>query len=358
MHLSGLGLGGLAVTSLLSACGLSLDTVTINPSVSSAGPAPTTATQPTIGELVEINLRAASARFDILPGGQTRVWQYQARLLQGAPASLQTLPDSYLGPILRLRRRQTLRVHFENQINEPTIVHWHGLSLPEEMDGHPRHAIDQGQSYTYEFPILNRAGTYWFHPHPHQRTGPQVYYGLAGLFLVSDEEEDAAGLPTGEYDIPLVIQDRTFDSGNQLVYLPNGMMDQMNGFVGDRILVNGKPDFTLPVKAGVYRLRLLNGSNSRVYKLAWEDGFPLVIIASDGGLLEKPAKRDYVTLGPGERIELWADFSERRVGSDVRLVSLPFSAGGGGMVGGMGGMMGNFRRVAQRYPVRRFTGSD
>ena len=294
---------------------------------------------------LEIALSAIEDRVDILPGGATPVWRYQGEVLKGAASALQTLPGSYLGPVLRLRRGQQVRVQFNNALIDPSIIHWHGLHLPEDMDGHPRYAVPAGQNYTYEFTVNNRAGTYWFHPHPHQLTGPQVYYGLAGLFLVSDAEEDEAGLPIGEYDIPLVIQDRTFDADNRLVYLPNGMMDQMNGFLGDRILVNGKPDFTLPVEAGVYRLRLLNGSNSRVYKLAWEDGLPLVVIATDGGLLEKPIKRDYVTLGPGERIELWADFSERRLGSDMRLVSLPFTAGGGGMMGGMmggmGGMMGN-----------------
>ena len=76
------------------------------------------------------------------------------------------------------------------------------------MDGHPRYVIPQGQSYLYEFEVRNRAGTYWYHPHPHGRTGPQVYRGLAGLFLVSDEEERAVGLPDGEHDVPLVIQDQ------------------------------------------------------------------------------------------------------------------------------------------------------
>ncbi|MBM2843783.1 MAG: Bilirubin oxidase, partial [Anaerolineales bacterium] len=139
---------------------------------------------------------------------------------------------------------------------------------------------------------------------------------------------------------PLVIQDRTFDSQNQMVYLANGMMDQMIGFLGDTILVNGAPNAALDVKAGAYRLRLLNGSNSRIYKLAWEDGTPLNVIATDGGLLEAPVTRDYITLAPGERVELWADFSGRTAGSRMRLVSLPFSgfSSGGGMMGG--GVMG------------------
>jgi len=333
LRLSGLGLGGLAVSSLLSACGLSLEPETLVPLDSTAAPASGLATPSSTGELVEISLRAARASYDILPGGETRVWQYQGSLMQGPPASLQTLPDSYLGPILRLRRGQTLKVHFENQINEPSIIHWHGLSVPDEMDGHPRHAIEHGQSYSYEFPILNRAGTYWFHPHPHQRTGPQAYYGLAGLLIVSDDEEAALGLPSGEFDLPLVIQDRLFDSQNQLDYAANPMI----GLLGERVLVNGQVDYVLEAAAAPYRLRLLNGSNARIYKLAWDDGTPLTVIATDGGLLEKPVQREYVTLAPGERVELYADFSADPVGTQRRLVSLAFEGGGGGMGGMMGG---------------------
>jgi blue copper oxidase len=333
LRLSGLGLGSLALSSLLSACGLSLEPDTLVPLDSTAGSSPGLATPSSTGELVEISLRAARASYDILPGGETRVWQYQGSLLQGPPNTLQTLPDSYLGPILRLRRGQTLKVHFDNQINEPSVVHWHGLSVPDEMDGHPRHAIEHGQSYTYEFPILNRAGTYWFHPHPHQRTGPQVYYGLAGLLIVSDDEEAALGLPSGEFDLPLVIQDRLFDSQNQLDYAAN----PMTGFFGDQILVNGQVNASLEAAAAPYRLRLLNGSNARIYKLAWDDEMPLTVIATDGGLLEKPAQRDYVTLSPGERVELYADFSADPIGTQRRLVSLAFEGGGGGMGGMMGG---------------------
>ncbi|MEI7849477.1 MAG: multicopper oxidase domain-containing protein, partial [Chloroflexota bacterium] len=141
------------------------------------------------------------------------------------------------------------------------------------------------------------------------------------------------GLPSGEYDLPLVIQDRLFDANNGLVYM-NNMTDQMTGFLGDTILVNGKPNVTLTVKANAYRLRLLNGSNSRIYKLAWQDGSPLIVIATDGGLLEAPLTREYVMLAPGERVELWADFSTQKT---AKLVSLAFDGGMGN--GGMG-MMG------------------
>ena len=203
--------------------------------------------------------------------------------------------------------------------------------MPADMDGHPRLVIPRGESYVYEFEIRNRAGTYWYHPHPHGQTGPQVYGGMAGLFLVSDDEEEAAGLPSGQYDIPLVIQDRAFDKSNQLIYLSGHHMEQMNGFLGNWIMVNGHPDFSLPVATRSYRFRLLNGSNSRIYRLAWKDGSPLTVIGTDGGLLEKPLQRRYVMLAPGERLELWADFSRHAVGSETELVSLPFE---GGMMGG------------------------
>ena len=324
-----------SITGLLSSC-------------SANAPKPTTPARPTAAEFpsspgeVHIALKAVPSEVTLLPGKATRVWTYQGEVLEGDPSAVQHLPGTYLGPMLRLRKGQRVRLDFTNELPEPSIVHWHGLHVPQEADGHPRLAIGTGETYTYEFEVRNRAGTYWYHPHPHGRTGPQVYYGLAGLLLVSDEEEAAADLPSGEQDIPLVIQDRTLDTDNQLVYLGNGMMDQMMGFLGDRILVNGQPDFVLPVAMRTYRLRVLNGSNSRTYKLGWHDDTPLTVIATDGGLLERPIQRDYVVLSPGERVELWADFAGRKVGTELRLQSLPFFGGEVGMMGmmGRGGMMG------------------
>jgi FtsP/CotA-like multicopper oxidase with cupredoxin domain len=295
--------------------------------------------EPSTSDEVHIALKAAPAEVTLFPGKATRVWTYRGEVIKGDPNAVQHLPGSYLGPILRLRKGQRVRLEFTNELPEPSIVHWHGLHVPEEADGHPRLAIGTGQTYVYEFEVANRAGTYWYHPHPHGRTGPQVYNGLAGLLLVSDEEESAAGLPSGEHDIPLVIQDRTFDADNQLVYLADGML----GFLGERILVNGQPDFILPVATRAYRLRILNGSNSRTYKLGWHDGTPLTVIATDGGLLESAIERDYVVLSPGERVELWADLTGREVGTELRLQSLPFFGGETGGMGmmGPGGMMGD-----------------
>ncbi len=281
---------------------------------------------------VEIALKAVEGETQILPGKATGVWQYLAEVLTGPAESLKAVPGSYLGPIFNLEKGQTVRVHFTNELREESIVHWHGLHVPVEADGHPRLAIQPGETYIYNFSVLDRAGTYWYHPHPHGRTGPQAYYGLAGLFLVKDEEESAVGLPAGDYDLPIVIQDRRFDGDNQLIYGGRGMMDQMMGFLGNRVLVNGLADYRLPVATRPYRLRLLNGSNSRIYKLAWEDGTPLTVIATDGGLLEKPLQKDYVTLAPAQRVELWVDFSERPLGEELRLVNLPSAAPDGGVV--------------------------
>ena len=299
------------------------------PGPTSPSPVTPAATQPPTGPVdLEVELRAVADQVSILPGAATQVWRYQGRVLQGPPEALQILPDTYLGPIFHVRKGWRVRVHFSHELPEETIVHWHGLHVADVNDGHPRFVIPAGQTYVYDFQILDRAGTYWYHPHPHGRTGPQVYYGLAGFFLVHDDEEEAAGLPQGEYDIPLVLQDRVFDGNNQLVYLRNGM-DRMVGFLGNRLLVNGRPDFTLSVATRPYRLRILNGSNARIYKLAWEDGAPLTVIGTEGGLLERPVQKEYVTLGPAQRVELWVDFSGLPLGARRQLVSLPHAAPGG-----------------------------
>jgi FtsP/CotA-like multicopper oxidase with cupredoxin domain len=273
---------------------------------------------------LELSLTAAPTQVQIFPGEPTTVWAYMGEVIKGDPAAMINLNGSYLGPILRTRKNHKIRIHYENDLPAESIIHWHGLHVPASMDGHPMYVIPTGGTFTYEFEILNRAGTYWYHPHPHGRTGHQVYGGLAGLFLVTDDEEEQLDLPKGELDIPLVIQDRLFNSNNQLVYLPRGMRDTMTGMLGDTICVNGRPDFKLSVSTRIYRLRILNGSNARIYKLAWSDGTPLTVIGTDGGLLETAVNKNYVVLGPAERIELWADFSKYPVGTSLELVSKYF----------------------------------
>ncbi len=173
---------------------------------------------------VDIQLKAVQSSIKMLSTKNTETYSYRGSLIKGDKHSLQQLEGSTLGPIIRVKKGDRVRIRFENEISEKSIIHWHGLHVSHENDGHPEHVIDKGRTYLYEFEVMNRSGTYWFHPHPHGHTGEQVYKGLAGLFIVTDEEEKALNLPIGDYDIPVVIQDRTFDENNQLVYLPNGRM--------------------------------------------------------------------------------------------------------------------------------------
>ena len=292
---------------------------------------------------VELVLTAAPGEERVLPGEPTRVWRFTGRLLKGPADTLQTLPDSYLGPLIRVRRGQRVRVRFANQLGEDSIVHWHGLDVPDAADGHPRRAIGHGREYVYDFAVTNRAGTYWYHPHPHMRTGAQVYRGLAGVLLVVDPEEEALSLPSGDAELVCVLQDRRFDARNQLVFHGGGMMEMMNGFLGDRVLVNGRPQPTTEVDAAWHRVRVLNGSNARIYKLAWSDGSPIVAIGGDGGLFEHPLRRPVLTLAPGQRADLLVDLTGRAAGTEVHLDSQAFpeaDAGVVGMMGMMGGRMG------------------
>ena len=311
---------------------------------------------------VEIEITARNAGIRILQKGpNTNVQKYYAKLLKGPENTLLHLKGNYLGPILNYVKGQKVRIYFHNNLTEPSIIHWHGLHVPQKSDGHPMYSIQPGERFVYEFEVLNRAGTSFYHSHTHELTAEQVYKGLAGMITVTDDEEQALGLPSGEFDIPLVIQDRSFSDRNQLQYL-RGMHGRMLGFLGDTILVNGKPNMQFSVKSRAYRFRALNGSNSRIYKLGWEDGTPIMVIGTDAGLLEKPETRPYLMLASGERADLWIDFSGRQVGSKLVMYSLPFSGamppmyermkkgqggdmkmgGGQGMMGGMrgGGMMG------------------
>lgn len=303
---------------------------------------------------VELTLAAAPGEVPILPGAPTRVWRFDARLVKGPAGTITTLPGSYLGPVIRLRRGQRVRVRFSNQLAEDSIVHWHGLDVPQEADGHPRLAIGHGHEYVYDFEVTNRAGTYWYHPHPHMRTGAQVYQGLAGLLVVQDPEEERLGLPSGDAEHLCVIQDRRFDARNQLVFHGAGMMEMMNGFLGDRILVNGIPQPTVDVDSGWHRIRLLNGSNARIYKLAWSRDVPMTMIGGDGGLLEQPLRRTVVTLAPAQRADILVDLSHLPAGTDVHLESLAYPEADAGIVGMMG-MMGGRAGAPNGAPLRIMT---
>jgi FtsP/CotA-like multicopper oxidase with cupredoxin domain len=282
------------------------------------------------GELV-----AQSATGTVWPGTTTALW---------------TLGGVYPSPTLRLTAGQGFGIRLRNDLAESTNVHWHGLVVPEAADGHPSDLVAPGASRDVAFTAPPRAGTFWYHPHPDRRTAPQVYAGMAGFLVVEDGVDAAVGLPTGERDVPVLLQDRRLFDDRSFTYAPFPM-DLMSGYLGDVALANGTPDAYLSVSASPWRLRLLNGSNARVFRVGFEDGRTFHVVGSDGGLLERPVAASVLDLGPGERVEIVADFSGDSVGGSVHLVSHTFTVPGGGFGPGMGPGMGMGGGAPQGSPM-------
>ncbi|MEX2132184.1 MAG: multicopper oxidase domain-containing protein [Pseudohongiellaceae bacterium] len=257
--------------------------------------------------------------------------RYSLRVQRGSKtflAGLNTptfgINGDFLGPTLRMSRGEKVALSVRNDLGEPTTMHWHGLHVPVYADGGPHHVIDNGTTWEPEFTVMQAGGTCWYHSHLLNRTGEQVYKGLAGMIIIDDEETLRDELPSeyGIDDIPLIVQDRAFNQDGSFRYV--GMrMDVMTGMFGDTILVNGTPSPYFEPTTTRVRFRLLNGSNARTYTLAFSDGRSFEVIASDGGLLPAAVRMTSVELAPAERVELVVDFSN---GNPVNLVSLPMSA--------------------------------
>jgi len=221
------------------------------------------------------------------------------------------------GPTFRANRNDSASIAFTNGLTEETTVHWHGMIVPTSADGHPRDAVMPGGNYVYQFPILQRACLNWYHPHPHMMTGKQVALGLAGAFIINDTEEAALGLPSGAYEVPLIIRDAKFDKSGNLTYTAKS-----SGFLGDTPLVNGTRDPRLDVDTAIYRFRVLCGSNARLFKLALSNGAQFTLIGNDGGLLETAATVGQIEFSPGERLDFLVDFRGLAVGTKVMLQDL------------------------------------
>jgi spore coat protein A len=207
-----------------------------------------------------------------------------------------------------------------------TVVHLHGGHVAQASDGYPEWTLLPGEQTQYEYPNEQRAATIWYHDHAMGITRLNVYMGLAGFYLIRDDEEEALKLPSGAYEIPLAIQDRSFNPDGSLRY-PAAWQD---GFYGENIVVNGKVSPYLEVDAGQYRLRLLNGSTSRTYTLSLSDGTYFYQIGNDGGLLPAAEPTYSVTISPGERADIVLDF--RYTEHSVVLKNsapAPFPSGGG-----------------------------
>ena len=208
----------------------------------------------------------------------------------------------HLGPTLRARRGERVAINVHNELDESTTMHWHGMHLPAEADGGPHQEIDPGGTWSPSWSIDQPAATLWYHPHPHGRTEIQIYRGLAGMFILDDEPEAAVDLPRdyGVDDIPVIVQDTTFDSDGQFEV---GNREHA-GMLGNTLLVNGTLSPYLDVSSERVRLRLLNASTARTYAFGFDDDRAFALIGTDGGLLAEPHHTDRVRLSPGERAEI------------------------------------------------------
>jgi spore coat protein A len=279
--------------------------------------------------------------------------QYRVRMLEAShqmhsqlpPAKVWGYEGQYPGPTFEAERGEPIDVRWENHLPSQhifkidlhihgamppapavrTVPHLHGSRSDSESDGLPEKWFTPGHSALYHYPNSQQAATLWYHDHALGTTRLNVYAGLSGFFFLRDGEERKLNLPAGDYEIPLILQDRTLDDQGQLVYaptmddavrLPPGVWGPM--FFGELPVVNGALYPYLNVEPRPYRLRVLNGSNSRFLNIFFNlakhvTDIPSLIaihqIGSDGGFLPAPVKLNKFLLGPAERADLIIDFS-------------------------------------------------
>lgn len=255
----------------------------------------------------------------------------------------------YLGPTIEAHSSDPLTVAYRNEIgvhplaadfdttlhgvtdqdrtSVPTSMHLHGVATPPEHDGHPAFLQRPGQGHVHEYPNVHEATQLWYHDHAMGITRLNVYAGLAGVLTLRDEfdtgtADNAWGLPSGEFEIPLVLQEKVFTAdGHQSIRttptVPQGRWD--GGTPGDVGVVNGKIWPEMEVARGMYRLRLVNAASFSVWNLFFGNRMRFWILGMDGGLLPAPVPSTRVRLSPGERVDLLVDFAALEPGSTVEL---------------------------------------
>jgi spore coat protein A len=219
------------------------------------------------------------------------------------------LPDKHFMPI-----DHNLSGAGKDQPEVRTVVHLHGGKVAPESDGFPEDWMVPGKSATYHYPNNQEATMLWYHDHAMGINRLNVYAGLFGVYLIRDGVEDSLNLPSGKFEVSLVISDRLFTPEGQLFYPVSDKPDApwVPEVFGDGILVNGKLSPYLDVAARKYRFRVLNGSNARFYHLSFENGAALNQIGTDQGLLPAPVSLKAFVIAPGERADLIVDFSAHR----------------------------------------------
>jgi spore coat protein A, manganese oxidase len=288
----------------------------------------------------------------------TTMWGYNGmwpgptfEVREGQPVSvrwLNHLPTKHFLPL-------DYTIHGEGQdVPEVrTVTHVHGARVMPDSDGYPDAWItSDGRNGSVRpadpchYPNDQPATTLWYHDHALGITRLNIYAGLAGFYLIRDPQEDSLNLPSGSYEIPLMIQDRSFAADGTLLYPPavNGPHPAwMQEFFGNVICVNGKAAPFLEVEPRKYRFRIVNASNSRFYHLTLvpadasgksrgknADAPPFIQIGSDGGLLPAPLHLRYLIISPGERVDLVIDFSEHK-SANFALINdapAPYARGG------------------------------
>jgi blue copper oxidase len=247
-----------------------------------------------------VKLKVTSGRHAFLKGKPTRSYGYSGPVL---------------GPAIRLRRGDEVEMTVENVLDVDTTVHWHGLLVPGDVDGGPHQVIKSGGMWRPRLRVEQPASTAWFHPHLHHDTARQVYMGLTGLIIVDDGSDAGLGLPRtyGVDDLPLILQDRSFDSDGSLLYdLDPDPQTIQYGVRGNTIIANGVVNPVAKVPCGLVRLRILNAANAQNFDLRFSDRREFHVIASDAGYLSAPVALKQLRISPAERFEILVDFANRK----------------------------------------------
>jgi len=244
--------------------------------------------------------------------------------IDGHPSATMGFNGNVLGPTLMMQAGQDITINVLNSIGEESTVHWHGLHVSAENDGGPHSVIAANQTFSPAFTVLNKAATYWYHPHLHTNTDKQVSKGLQGMIIVKDAEEAALNLPRtyGIDDFPLIVQTKSIDPATGNIRYVSLDYSNSDGNKDDVKMVNATMNPYLNVPRQLVRFRLLNASDHRVFEFGLSTaGVYFNQIASDGGLLVAPYTINRLRLAPGERAEILIDFSIYAVGTNVQLMS-------------------------------------
>jgi len=255
-------------------------------------------TIPTIltGENIDLTLQEGITEF--YPGTTTNT--------MGANGSL-------LGPTLILHKDSLVNITVNNNLTDTTTIHWHGLHVAPINDGGPHSIILPGNTWNPQFTVMDKAGTYWYHPHLHMQTDKHVSKGIAGLILVRDSEEEALNLPLtyGVDEFPIVFQTKGFDASGQIL---------VHTELDTSVMINGTVNATIDFPAQVVRLRVLNGSSQRIMEFGFSDNRSFSLIGTDGGLLTAPVNLTRYRMGPGQRADVLVDLSSD-LGQSLQLMS-------------------------------------